>query len=128
MTKKSFFTVCAIVILVAQSAFAQVTGGGFPPYGTFANSDFDTINVGNLNVHLTVPIFSKAGRGLPISYSMSYDNSIWTPVAISNWAWKWVPATSNVGWRATGDLTDSVTYTLYQAPPSACGNGNPFVA
>lgn len=123
MTKKRAVSLLWTFILMAECASAQGKGAGFPPFGTFANSDFDTIDVGNLNVHLMVPIFSKAGRGLPISYSKNYDNSGWTTIPVNNRrAWVGYP-----GWLTTGSLTGSVSYTLYQAPPSACSNGNPLV-
>ena len=62
-------SVCAFVIMFSASAgVAQVATGTYP-YGTFNNQGFDTINVGNLNVHFSVPVISKAGRGMPFTYN-----------------------------------------------------------
>lgn len=37
------------------------------------------VNLGNLNIHFGVPIFSRPGRGIPFSYVLSYDSSVWYP-------------------------------------------------
>ena len=80
-----------VVLLAASSAFAQVATGA-QPYGSFASGP-DVINLGNLNLHLTVPIFSKPGRGIPFNYALSFDNSVWFPSAgvwtpVANWGWR----------------------------------------
>ncbi len=84
------------ILLTAQAAPAQVATG-FPPYGTFTGTTFDTINNANLNVHFEIPILNKAGRGLPFTYALRYDSSIW-------WAsgGYWTPSTSFWGWGGNG--------------------------
>src|SRR5215471_13117965 len=52
---------------------AQAPGTGFPVFNSFAQHGLDTVNEGNLNVVLEIPIFSKAGRGLPLSYVLTYN-------------------------------------------------------
>jgi hypothetical protein len=64
---------------------------GTYPYGTFDGNGFDTINVGNLNVHVDVPVLNKAGRGIPFQYQLGYDSSTWDPVTVSGTT-TWAPA------------------------------------
>ncbi len=71
---------------------------GIYPYGTFDNQGFDTINVGNLDVHFVLPVLNKAGRGVPFQYSLSYDSSIWYFASV-NGAGKWQPV-GGFGWNA----------------------------
>ncbi|MDP9266938.1 MAG: hypothetical protein M3P27_01255 [Acidobacteriota bacterium] len=102
-----------VVLLVAQVAFGQAKTGVFP-YGSFGGGPVDTVNLGNLNVHLTVPVFHKAGRGLPFDYDLSYESSVWYPAG-SVGSQSWQPIT-NWGWTAqnngmTGNVTASATVT-----------------
>ena len=72
------------------------------------------INVGSLNVHFSIPVLNKAGRGLPFYYNLSYDSSVWYPSSVSG-SDIWTPV-QNFGWRgdteiATGYLSHNVTRT-----------------
>jgi RHS repeat-associated protein len=78
-------------------ASAQVATGR-QPFGSFGGGPFDTVNLGNLNVHFSIPVLHKAGRGLPFSYDLSYDSSIWYPVT-ANGHTSWNP-TLNWGWMS----------------------------
>ena len=51
---------------------------GFPPFGSFQGGGLDVVNTNNLNVHLAIPLFHKAGRGLPVNFSIEYDSSVWS--------------------------------------------------
>jgi hypothetical protein len=100
-----------LFLLFAIPASAQVTTGT-PPFGSFAGGP-DVINLGNNNVHLTIPVLHKAGRGgFNFTYDLSYDTSVWYPVGSSgNQTWQPV---GNWGWSgatqgATGGLTNSDT-------------------
>ena len=57
-------------------SLAQTTTGTLP-FSTMSGGPIDSINVSNLNVHLTIPVLRKAGRGLPFSYDLYFDNSAW---------------------------------------------------
>jgi YD repeat-containing protein len=85
---------------------------GLPPFGSFSGGPFDVVNNANLNVHFQIPIVNKAGRGLPFSYALTYDSSVWYPsgawVPVSNWGWKAVTAVALTG------------YVSYQANPEQC--------
>src|SRR5689334_21558430 len=85
-------------LLGAKAGYAQVTTGP-APFGSFGGGSFDTVNLANLNVHFSIPIRVKAGRGIPFSYTLSYDGSVWTPVDsngtptwtfVQNWGWRGV--------------------------------------
>ncbi len=66
-----------MISIYATVALAAPTKG-IPPFQSFGGGP-DVINLGNLNVHYSFPVFSRAGRGIPFSYSLAYDSSVWTP-------------------------------------------------
>lgn len=87
---------------------AQVATGA-PLFGSFGGERFDLINLANLNIHFSVPIFSKPGRGMVLSYVLQYDSSVWNPVTIGITT-RWSPS-YNFGWRnQTSAVTGYVTY------------------
>src|SRR5579859_2101921 len=92
--------ICAICVICGlflrlPAARAQVATGT-PPFGSFSGGP-DIVNNGNLNVHLSIPVENKAGRGLPFNYNLTYDTSVWYPVT-SGSTTTWQPVT-NWGWR-----------------------------
>jgi RHS repeat-associated protein len=89
-----FVSVFALSVLFAAPSFAQVTTGT-PPFGSFGGGP-DVINLANLNSHLCIPVFHKAGRGTDFAYDLCYDSSIWTPVPSGTWL---LPAT--MGWTTS---------------------------
>lgn len=103
----------AATLFVLQLAVTILSGQvatGSYPYGTYDNRGFDTINVGNLNVHFAVPVLTKAGRGIPLEYNLAYDSSIWTPTTVGG-VTSWVPVTG-FGWNGVptfGHLTATET-------------------
>jgi RHS repeat-associated protein len=106
-----------LVLLLVSFANGQVATGT-PAFSSTAGS-VDTVNLGNLNIHINVPIFSKAGRGLPLTYTLSYDSSVWYP---SGSVWTAVP---NWGWRAATEAAvgyvtynDTLKNTFCGTPPS----------
>src|SRR5260370_20033509 len=91
----------AFIILVFAAmiprASAQVATGA-PPFSSFGGGPFDAINLANMNVHLPIPVFSRAGRGIPFSYALQYDSSIWSPVLNQDGFKHWTPV-PNWGWE-----------------------------
>jgi RHS repeat-associated protein len=94
-------SISALHFLVLTSLFAaphrvdaQVPGSsaGLPAHGTYSGGP-DAINLGNLNIHIEIPIFSKPGRGIPYHYSLIYDSSIyqsqgfWWPNNSATYGW-----------------------------------------
>jgi len=98
-----------IAAIFVHSAVAQVAIGQ-QPFASFGGGPFDTVDLGNLNVHFTVPVIQKAGKGVPFSYSLAYDSSVWYPVTVSgHLTWQMVP---NAGWSINSQATAGyVTYT-----------------
>ena len=78
MIRKIIFAFAAY--LCALPALSQVATGLYN-FGAFDNLGFDTVDRGSLNVHFSIPILNKAGRGLPFQYTLVYDGLIWSPVS-----------------------------------------------
>jgi RHS repeat-associated protein len=109
---RRIFVLLGSLSIFAGLASAQVATGT-PPFGSFGGGP-DIINLANLNVHVAVPVFGKAGRGLPFGSELGYDTSIWYPVGSSGsktWqplsSWGWIQQTASV----TGYLTSTTTNT-----------------
>jgi RHS repeat-associated protein len=110
MTRR--FLTILVFILSASYAFSQAQTGK-PAFSTLTAGP-DVINLGNLNLHLDVPVLNKAGRGLPFYYTLTYDGLIWTPSSV-NGTMQWVND-PNWGWSAqtdtkTGYVTRNTTIT-----------------
>jgi YD repeat-containing protein len=113
-----------VAFLTSGIASAQVATGT-PPYGSFGGGPFDTVNLGNLNVHFAIPVFNKPGRGTGFSYNLSYDSSVWTPVS-SNGTTSWVAAL-NWGWRGVTEVATgyfSYSFTLLKTCPPLQGSSH----
>jgi hypothetical protein len=68
------------------------------------------INLGNLNMHFDLPVFAKPGRGMPFTYTLSFDSSVWSPVTVSG-VKSWQPA-ANWNWRGVTEVAMGyITYT-----------------
>ena len=94
-----------IVTFAVLDSDAQVVGKvatGTPAFGSFGGGPFDTVNLGNLNTHFSIPVLHKAGRGTPFTYDLSYDSSIWTAVS-ANGVTQWEPV-YNWGWRGQTEV------------------------
>lgn len=88
-----------LVSLMTAVSVSQVATGT-PPFASFGGGPFDSINLGNSNIHFTVPMLSKPGRGRGFSYGMSYDSSIWYPAGVSGSQY-WSPVLT-WGWQGLG--------------------------
>lgn len=104
-------TISVLLILVSASS-GQGPAIGTPAFGSFGGGPFDVVNMGNLNVHFTIPILHKAGRGMPFAYDLNYDSSIWYPGSV-NGVPTWQPVyPSYWGWQGLGvGAASNVTYT-----------------
>jgi len=116
----------SMLLIGVLSFFAGVTSAqvttGTPKFASIGGGP-DQINLANLNVHLTIPVLHKPGRGLPFDYDITYDSSIWQPVGSSG-SQTWEP--TNVGgfgfsFSATGKAQVSyavlLSYCYTQLPP-----------
>lgn len=108
------FLVFILISVFCVSTRAQVTTGT-PPFGTFGGGP-DVINLANLNSHINVPVSNKPGRGMPFTYNLSYDTSVWYPVGSSG-SQTWTPV-YNWGWR--GQTEASTGYVSSTGGSAAC--------
>ena len=101
-------TILSLVFILAWTGTLEAQiATGTPPFSSIGGGPVDAVNLGNLNVHLSVPILHKAGRGYPLNYDLSYDSSIYQIVSGG-----WQPAL-HFGWTAqTQAATGYLTYTL----------------
>jgi hypothetical protein len=71
-----------VVLALTVGAFAQDVNNsvnvGFPTNGVFTGSNFDSVQINNGNLHVTLPMWSVKGRGLDVGYNMIYDSKGWT--------------------------------------------------
>jgi hypothetical protein len=71
---------CLGLVFVTNLALAQVQPG-LPAFAGLEEQNIDTVNVGTLNVHLDVPLFSRPGRGSSLTFHLVYDSAIWYVMA-----------------------------------------------
>jgi RHS repeat-associated protein len=107
--KRSSRCLALFAILAVGTSSAQVARGT-PPFGSFGGGP-DVLNLGNLNVHFSIPVLSRAGRGVPFAFNLSYDTSIWVPNSSTG---SWQPV-DNWGWSGTTDLASPATGKLTSA-------------
>ncbi|MGH9541655.1 MAG: RHS repeat domain-containing protein [Terriglobales bacterium] len=79
------FWLTLLAFACSISASAQVATGA-PPFATMASLPEGQINLANLNLHLVIPIVRKSGVGMPFSYALLFDSSIWNPQGGTRWA------------------------------------------
>jgi RHS repeat-associated protein len=89
---------------------------GTPPFSSTGGGP-DAVDLANLNVHITIPMISKPGRGTDFTYAYSYDSSVWYPAGSS-----WMPA-YNWGFRAQTEVATG--YASYKtASITNCTDGS----
>ncbi len=108
---KSLRILIAFVVLSSACSSAQVATGT-PPFASTSGGGVDSIDNANLNVHLAIPVFSRPGRSLPFSYTLSYDSSVWFPGGST-----WLPV-SNWGWRGQSEAISG--YISYSTTTAKC--------
>lgn len=112
--------VLAVTIFASSIVFAQRVATGIPSFNSFGGGPFDTVNLGNLNVHFAIPILHKAGRGMAFTYDLNYDSSVWSPVTSAGTT-SWTPVT-NWGWRGVTEV--ELGYASYNSFQDSCTNDN----
>ena len=108
-----------VVLLTVALSMQGQTATGVPPFSSTVGGP-DIINLGSLNSHLCVPIIRKPGRGIPFTYSLCFDNSIWYPVGASG-SQNWQPV-QNWGWQAQTSAV--VGYIAFTGSSGYCGQWN----
>ncbi len=123
MTRRFAVFVMAIVLMAAAVVSAQVATGT-PKFGSFTGGP-DVINLGNLNVHFSIPVLHKQGRGQPFDYNITSDSSVWYQTSVSGQQY-WQPI-SMWGWQGVtpslAALSGTVTYTMNYSS-GRCGQYN----
>jgi len=110
-------------MFMVTASSSQVTTGA-QLFGSFGGGPFDRVNLGNLNVHFSIPVVHKAGRGMPFTYDLSYDSSIWSPVDPSTGNSGWTPVL-NWGWRGVTEVTTGyVSFQTVQTSVPNCPTGS----
>jgi hypothetical protein len=113
----------AYLLPLPASAQVQI---GTPPFGSFSGGP-EIINNANLNVHWTIPIRHKPGRGTNFDYDLTYDSSVWTQASV-NGTTTWQPTSKTAapsGWNGltpAGNANLSFSVTYYQG---TCWNNGP---
>ena len=99
MTRLS--ALCSVLVVLLGASFSRPVDAqvatGTPQFGTFSTPGPDVINIGNLNMLLNIPVLNKAGRGIPMTYNLAYNSSVWYPV-VSGSTTSWTPV-QQFGWQ-----------------------------
>lgn len=110
-TAKLCALVSICIALGCGSAIGQVSTGAYR-FSTVDSKGIDTINLGNLDVQLNLPVLNKPGRGIPFYYNLKYDNSIWYSTSV-NGSNVWQPVQA-FGWSgSTAIATGYVSYNSF---------------
>ncbi|HYX52838.1 MAG TPA: hypothetical protein VE783_05260, partial [Candidatus Limnocylindrales bacterium] len=100
--------IALFLLAVPVMNFGQAASGT-PPFSDITGSP-DKVDLGNLNVHMDFPVFNKNGRGLPFSFGLGNDSSLWVPVASGSSTF-WEPL-NTFGWVGSGTNIGTIGYTL----------------
>jgi hypothetical protein len=123
-TRLNWLCVVGLIVLTGVYCQAQQNATGTQAFGSFSGGP-DTINLGNLDVNLVIPILQRQGRGIPFVFDLTYDSSlVWSPVtsgSATTWTpqpgWGWPASTSAVGYvpaPTVWQYTILCTETTYQ--------------
>lgn len=113
------WVILGALVLLSCPVAGQVSTGA-QPLGSFSSGP-DIINLGNLNMHFDFPVFAKPGRGMPFTYTLSFDSSVWSPVTVSG-VRSWQPA-PNWNWRGVTEVATG--YVSYTQKSLSCPIGDP---
>lgn len=86
--RRSLLISFIVTFAFALQTGAQTQGTGLYSFGSFDSKGFDSINLGNLNLHFSIPVLHKPGRGLPINYDLIYDGLVWSNIStggVNSW-------------------------------------------
>jgi RHS repeat-associated protein len=122
----------------ADAGTPSALAPGSHPLGSFGGSDFDSVNLFNGNLSMTIPLASTGGRnGAGVALSLSYNSKIWrterrdiytqgsdTPTQHRDWAvndlWDAPEPLLRSGWKLTAGRMFA-RRSGYLSQPSMCG-------
>ncbi|HWY53095.1 MAG TPA: RHS repeat-associated core domain-containing protein [Terriglobales bacterium] len=115
-----------IVLLLAvwsanDTISAQVTTG-IPPFSSITGGQYDTINLANLTVLITIPVRSKAVGPIPMSFALSGNSDF---VALPAQHRIWAGGFSGLRGAATPFLSATTTVSWGHRQSTNCANGDP---
>jgi RHS repeat-associated protein len=102
-----------------QFAWAQSITG-LAPFAPLAGGGAEIVNLANLNVHLSIPVVHKAGRGMDFNYVLNYDSTVWTHTYPYG---AWTPA-PNWGWRGVSESV--IGYIEYEHSSTICTHSTAY--
>src|SRR2546421_8794997 len=105
-----FALVAVLTLSVSMTVLAAGPTTGTPPFRSLGGGP-DVINLGNLNVHYSMPVFGRSGRGIPFNYALAYDSSVWKVAGSA-----WLPASTS--WGLTRDIAAAVGVIYVSARPA----------
>src|SRR5260370_8980134 len=109
----AFSLVLLVLISFASHGVAQMLDTGLPPFSSHQQAGPDLINLNSLNVHYSIPIFRRPGRGLPFSYNISIDSQGWRNLRVFSLG----------GGLLTGGVSSFVGVAQYDLQTNACMSG-----
>jgi hypothetical protein len=114
--------VCIVAILFALSftSFGQLPTGT-PVFCSFDSDGVNTINLGSLNIHTQIPIFSKPGKGVPFSAILNHDNVAWYPSG-GRWLYATNGTTTGLDWIGQTPVSTAGP-AGYAYAPALCSSG-----
>jgi RHS repeat-associated protein len=77
-----------VVMILPSTGYGQDAGTGTPTFGSLQNGDFDSVNLQNLNINLTIPVVNHPGRGLGFQYGLAYNSLVFSKVVGSSTSWR----------------------------------------
>ena len=102
-----------IAIMATSPLTAQQPTVGFL-LSTTSSGAFDTVNLSNLDVHFSIPVFARTGKGMSFAFALTYDSLVWSPSDASGGR----TCTYQLGW---GVQTNAATgYMSLTTVPTNC--------
>jgi RHS repeat-associated protein len=117
------FLLSVALSLVAAStmSFAQSTQFGVPTFSSVTGGP-ETINAGNLGFVYTIPVFSRAGRGSPLSLSQSLQSDSWSQGYNAIPQLLWMPSFRPEGVSGGTGLNSGIGFVSTVRTTHTCAN------
>lgn len=119
-----------LIVATCPLAAQQVYDGNnnLPPYGSFHGSDFDTVNLVNGNLHMSIPVLTVFQRGKPITYRFIYDTQAFQRIlhnVLNHVSYTVGFSLDYTGWRLTSPFNWNMWVTT--GATVKCSDGGSYV-